>query len=333
MHPIRYSFVSTRYFLSSVIVTRLIFTIFIDFGRIMIWGAVTILPCHILCSFRRRASAENTSRLTIWGPRSWRPYLPPRGLAITVRHVHDAVARSDDQTPDPSPDRRPEARARIDARRPADEGAATRLKQRAARRAECAPLDAPLDPSAGDRHGHDGVVKRVGPVRVHPVDRIVPGVAVEVDAAAVPQRVARQEPPLLRVVVAVGAQDQAGLHVRVVPRLPPEAKHVRRPRTLLAEAVVEVGGEHRPVAARPLGHAAALVEGIPERAGGGQAVGLGVARDQPLRPEHGLGDQAGAGVEFADGDAPVVEGVGARPGVYEKSTREERNSSKLCATK
>ena len=74
----------------------------------------------------------------------------------------------------------------------------------------------------------------------------------------------------------VGAEDQPRLHVRVVPRLPPEAEHVRRPRTRLAEGVVEVGGEQRPVAARPLGHIPPLVEGVPEGAGGGQAVGLGV---------------------------------------------------------
>jgi len=108
----------------------------------------------------------------------------------------------------------------------------------------------------------------------------------------------------------VGAEDQPRLGVGVVARLPPEAKHVRRPRTLLAEAVVEVGGEHRPVAARPLGHVAALVEGVEGRAAGG-----GVARHQASRAEHGLGDDAAAGVEFADGQAAVVQVVRPRSGV------------------
>ncbi len=101
--------------------------------------------------------------------------------------------------------------------------------------------------------------------------------------------------------MAVGTQDQTRLGVRIVARLAPEAEHVR-PACAgdVAEGVVQVRRRHAPVAARPLGHIPPLVEGVPERAGGGQAVGLGVARDQPLRPEHVLGDQVGAAVEFAD---------------------------------
>jgi len=66
-------------------------------------------------------------------------------------------------------------------------------------------------------------------------------------------------------------------------------------------------------AADALGHVAALVEGVPEGAGRGQAVGLGVARHQAPRPEHVLGRHVAVGVEFADGDAAVVEVVGAYP--------------------
>ncbi len=73
-------------------------------------------------------------------------------------------------------------------------------------------------------------------------------------------------------------------------------------------------------AADALGRAAARVEGVPGGASGGQAVGLAVAGDQALRPEHGLRDDVGAGVEFADGNAAVVEGVGARPRVVLLST-------------
>ena len=126
-------------------------------------------------------------------------------------------------------------------------------------------------------------------VWVHPVDGVVLCVAVEVDAAAVAHRVARQEPSLLGVVEAVGTQDQPRLRVRVVPRLAPEAEHVGGTRPLVAIGVVHVGGEQRPVAPHPLGHVAPLVESVPDRAaGGGQAVGLAVAGDQALRPEHGL---------------------------------------------
>ncbi len=153
-------------------------------------------------------------------------------------------------------------------------------------------------------------------IRVQVIDGIIGGVAVEVDAAAISQRVPAQKPALLRVVVPVGAEDQPRLGVGVVARLPPEAEHVRPARAGdVAEGVVQVRGHHTPAAARPLGHAAALVKGVPERAGGGQAVGLGVARDQPLRPEHGLGDDVCAAIQFADGQAAVVEVIGARPGV------------------
>ena len=138
-------------------------------------------------------------------------------------------------------------------------------------------------------------------IRVQVIDGIIGGVAVEVDAAAISQRVPAQKPALLRVVVPVGAEDQPRLGVGVVARLPPEAEHVRPARAGdIAEAVVQVRRRHAPVAARPLGHIPPLVEGVPEHAGGGQAVGLGVARDQALRPEHVLGDQVGAAVEFAD---------------------------------
>ena len=90
--------------------------------------------------------------------------------------------------------------------------------------------------------------------------------------------------------MAVGTQHQTRLHIRVVARLPPEAEHVRRPRTPLAEAVVEVGGGDGPAAICPLGHVAALVEGVE----GGAAAG-GAARDEAIDPEHGLGGDAAAG--------------------------------------
>jgi len=62
--------------------------------------------------------------------------------------------------------------------------------------------------------------------------------------------------------VAVGAEDQPRLGVGVVARLPPEAPHVGGTRPLAAEPVVQVGGGDGPVAARPLGHVAPLVEGV-----------------------------------------------------------------------
>ncbi len=145
------------------------------------------------------------------------------------------------------------------------------------------------------------------PARINPIDRIVGGVAVEVDAPAVPQRVACQEPPLLRVVEAVRAEDQPRLRVRVVPRLPPEAEHVGGAGPLLAEAVVQVGREQAAGAAGALGDVAALVEGVEGRAA------ADVAQDQAPRPEHGLTDDAAAAVEFADGLGAVVEIVRPRP--------------------
>lgn len=68
-------------------------------------------------------------------------------------------------------------------------------------------------------------------------------------------------------------------------------------------------------AADALGRAAARVEGVPDGAGRG-----GVAGDPAPCAEHGLRDDVGAGVEFADGNAAVVEGVGARPRVVLLST-------------
>ncbi len=222
-----------------------------------------------------------------------------------MRHVHDAVARSDDETAHPGPDGRPETRPGVDARRAARKGAADRLNESPQPPAKRSALNASIYATGGNRDRHDGVVQGIRAVRVHPVDGVVPGVAVEVDAPIVADGVARQEPSLLRVVVAVGAEDQARLSVGVVARLPPEAEHVRRPRTLVAEAVVQVGGGDGPVAARPLGHVAPLVEGVQ-----GVAVPSDVARDQARRPERVDGGDDPAAVELADGVRAVVQVVG-----------------------
>ncbi len=227
-----------------------------------------------------------------------------------MRHVHDAVAHRDDETAHPGPDGRPETRPGVDARRPAHQRPAARLNERPQPPAKRSALNASLYATGGDRDRHDGIIQSIRAVRVHPVHRVIGGVAVEVDAAAVADGVPGEEPALLRVVVAVGTQDQTRLGVRIVARLAPEAEHVRPARAGdVAEGVVQVRGHHAPAAARALGDVAALVEGVPERAAGG------AARDQAPRPEHGLGGDAAAGVEFADGHAAVVEVIGARSGV------------------
>ena len=53
----------------------------------------------------------------------------------------------------------------------------------------------------------------------------------------------------------------------------------------------------------------ALVEGVEDGAPAG-----GAAEDEAIRPEHGLGDDVAITVEFADGLAAAVKGVGAAVG-------------------
>jgi len=81
----------------------------------------------------------------------------------------------------------------------------------------------------------DAAIGVVGikPAGVALIDRIVAHEPVEVDAASVPNRVAREEPPRPRVVVAVRQQGQAHVVV-VVPILAAEPDGVVSIRTLPA---------------------------------------------------------------------------------------------------
>ena len=110
------------------------------------------------------------------------------------------------------------------------------------------------------------------PVRVNLIDGVILSVAVEVDAPPVPQRVPRQEPPLRRVVVAVGTQHQPGLGVGLIPPLRPEPPRVARRGRAGArpEGVVEVGGQDGAARVQPLGDVAALVEGVEDAGIGGR---------------------------------------------------------------
>jgi len=112
----------------------------------------------------------------------------------------------------------------------------------------------------------------------------------------------------------VGAQNQAGLDVSIVPRLRSKGPRVKQCRGAGSgsERIVEIGGEDCAGAAGALGDVAVFVEGI---------VGCGlcdevIAREQAVCAEGVDGGDAAAGVEGADGIGAVIEGVGALTGTF-----------------
>ena len=145
------------------------------------------------------------------------------------------------------------------------------------------------------------------------IDRVVCCIAVKVDTTIVADRVPRQEPPGLRVVVAVRTQYQPRLVVGLTPPLRPEPPRVTRRGRAGArpEGVVEVGGQDAAARVEALGDIAALVEGVEDAGIGGRRV----AGDEAIGPEGVEGLNAPIGVEFGHGVGAVVEVIGTRPGV------------------
>ncbi len=129
---------------------------------------------------------------------------------------------------------------------------------------------------------------------INTVDRIILAVPVEVDAAPVAQRVARQEPAHRRAVEAVRQQRQARLCVRVVPKPRSHVPRARRVPHRLRPVPPHVVLEHIVRVAAPvqrLHRIAPVVIVVEDRCPSCPP------RDQPVRPEDvGRGQCARAGV-------------------------------------
>jgi len=73
---------------------------------------------------------------------------------------------------------------------------------------------------------------RTVPEWIHEVRRIVCGIAIQVDATAVPDGIPRQKSPIVLIIVTVRQQLKAGLVIRVVTKL-----------RFVAERIAQAGAE------------------------------------------------------------------------------------------
>ena len=123
----------------------------------------------------------------------------------------------------------------------------------------------------------------------------------------VPQRVPRQETPLLRVVEAMCTQHQPRVDVRVAARLRPEAPRVRLHRNRTRAPPEGVRALYLPIAIAPLRHVPTVVEGVKDGGVGGDRA----PQEQARRTERVDGKEAVRPVVLAHRIGAIIEEVGA----------------------